>query len=140
MHGRLAAIRPEIRRGTVRVRRADADGRSDRSRLPDLRLIGVAQTLHSLGAWRFPGHRHAPAARYTSPVRLASALSPSGSSPLRHPQFLWFYFASIGVAMGYTMQATMAGWLMATMTPSALMVALVQTASTVPSLVFGLMA
>ena len=42
--------------------------------------------------------------------------------------------------MGYTMQAAMAGWLMATMTPSALMVALVQTASTVPSLLFGLMA
>ena len=62
------------------------------------------------------------------------------SSPLRHEQFRWFYFASIGVAMGYTMQATMAGWLMATMTPSALMVALVQTASTVPSLVFGLLA
>ena len=74
-------------------------------------------------------------------MRLASALSQSvESSPLRYPQFRWFYFASIGVAMGYTMQATMAGWLMATMTPSALMVALVQTASTVPSLVFGLMA
>jgi len=62
------------------------------------------------------------------------------SSPLRHPQFRWFYVASIGVAMGYTMQATMAAWLMATMTPSALMVALVQTASTAPAIVVGLMA
>jgi MFS family permease len=38
------------------------------------------------------------------------------------------------------MQATIAAWLMATLTPSALMVALVQTASTAPSLLFGLAA
>src|ERR1700716_2089261 len=38
------------------------------------------------------------------------------------------------------MQATVAAWLMATLTPSALMVALVQTASTAPSLLFGLLA
>ena len=42
--------------------------------------------------------------------------------------------------MGYTMQATVAAWLMATLTPSELMVALVQTASTVPTLLFGLAA
>lgn len=38
------------------------------------------------------------------------------------------------------MQSTVAAWLMATLTPSALMVALVQTASTAPSLLFGLAA
>ncbi len=38
------------------------------------------------------------------------------------------------------MQATVAAWLMATLTPSAILVALVQTASTVPTLVFGLFA
>lgn len=38
------------------------------------------------------------------------------------------------------MQATAAAWLMATLTPSAFMVALVQTASTVPTLLFGLAA
>jgi len=37
------------------------------------------------------------------------------------------------------MQATVAAWLMATLTPSAFMVALVQTASTAPSLLFGLL-
>ncbi|MCC7327219.1 MAG: MFS transporter [Burkholderiales bacterium] len=62
------------------------------------------------------------------------------TSPLRHARFRAFYFASIGVALGYTMQATMAAWLMATMTPSALMVALVQTASTGPAILFGLVA
>ena len=62
------------------------------------------------------------------------------SSPLRHRTFRLFYFGSIGAALGYTMQATVAAWLMATLTPSALMVALVQTASTVPALLFGLFA
>jgi MFS family permease len=62
------------------------------------------------------------------------------SSPLRHRPFRLFYFGSIGVSLGYTMQATIAAWLMATLTPSPLMVALVQTASTAPTLLFGLVA
>jgi MFS family permease len=61
-------------------------------------------------------------------------------SPLRHLRFRLFYFGAIGTAVGYTMQATVSAWLMATLTPSALMVALVQTASTAPSLLFGLLA
>src|SRR5213078_1508903 len=62
------------------------------------------------------------------------------SSPLRHVPFRLFYFGSVGTALGYTMQTTVAAWLMATLTPSALMVALVQTASTAPALLFGLLA
>ena len=62
------------------------------------------------------------------------------SSLLRHAPYRRFYFGSIGAALGYTMQATIAAWLMATLTPSALMVALVQTASTLPSLLLGLFA
>ncbi len=62
------------------------------------------------------------------------------SSPLRHERFRLFYIGSVGTALGYTMQATVAAWLMATLTPSALMVALVQTASTAPSLLLGLLA
>jgi MFS family permease len=61
-------------------------------------------------------------------------------SPLQQPTFRLFYAGSVGVALGYTMQATVAAWLMATLTPSALMVALVQTASTAPTLLFGLAA
>src|SRR5438477_2588264 len=61
-------------------------------------------------------------------------------SPLRHPRFRMFYLGSIGSALGYTMQATIAAWLMATLTPSAFMVALVQTSSTAPTLAFGLFA
>jgi MFS family permease len=61
-------------------------------------------------------------------------------SPLRHGRFRAFYVGSIGAALGYTMQTTVATWLMTTLTPSALMVALVQTAATLPSLLFGLVA
>lgn len=73
----------------------------------------------------------------TSPALFSRLLA---SSPLQHASFRLFYFGSIGVALGYTMQATIAAWLMATLTPSALMVALVQTASTAPTLLFGLVA
>src|ERR1700694_1642487 len=62
------------------------------------------------------------------------------SSPLRHRPFRLFYLGSIGTALGYTMQATIAAWLMATLTPSPFMVALVQSASTAPTLLFGLIA
>src|SRR5436190_18563800 len=62
------------------------------------------------------------------------------SSPLRHVPFRLFYFGSIGTALGYTMQATVAAWLMATLTPSAFMVSLVQTASNAPALLLGLAA
>ncbi|GIK86273.1 MAG: MFS transporter [Betaproteobacteria bacterium] len=61
-------------------------------------------------------------------------------SPLAHSRFRRFYAGSVGAALGYTMQGTIAAWLMATLTPSALMVALVQTASTGPALLFGLAA
>lgn len=62
------------------------------------------------------------------------------TSPLRHASFRLFYAGAIGTALGITLQATLAAWTMATLTPSALMVALVQTASTLPSLLFGLFA
>ena len=60
--------------------------------------------------------------------------------PLRHAPFRRYYYGSIGTALGFTMLATAGAWLMATLTPSALMVALVQTASTAPTLAFGLIA
>ena len=75
----------------------------------------------------------------TLPLRSTFTALLAGS-PLRHPRFRMYYLGSIGSALGYTMQATVAAWLMATLTPSALMVALVQTASTAPTLFFGLFA
>jgi MFS family permease len=73
--------------------------------------------------------------------RIASiATQVFASSPLRHASFRNFYFGSVGAALGYATQTTVVAWLMATLTPSALMVALVQTASTAPSLLLGLFA
>ena len=63
--------------------------------------------------------------------RLARLLA---ASPLRDTRFRIFYTGSVGTALGYTMQASMAAWVMATLTTSALMEALVQSASTVPFL------
>jgi MFS family permease len=74
-------------------------------------------------------------------TRVAAILAELFStSPLRHAQFRRFYVGAIGAALGYTMQSTVAAWLMATLTPSPFMVALVQTASTAPALLFGLVA
>ena len=61
-------------------------------------------------------------------------------SPLRHAHFRTFYFGTVAAALGYMMQTTISAWVMATLTPSALMVALVQTASTAPAIVVGLFA
>jgi len=61
-------------------------------------------------------------------------------SPLRHRSFRMFYIGTIAAALGYMMQATVAAWVMATLTTSPLVIALVQTASTAPSLVVGLIA
>src|SRR3989454_1168959 len=96
---------------------------------------------HEEKASRFPSRVHQPARLDTVTTALAARLSSLfQSSPLRHAPFRLFYFGSVGTALGYTMQATVAAWLMATLTPSPLMVALVQTASTVPALLFGLLA
>ena len=65
---------------------------------------------------------------------------PFAGSPLRHSQFRMFYFGTVAAALGYMMQTTITAWVMATLTPSAFMVALVQTASTAPALVVGLFA
>ncbi|MGH1358002.1 MAG: MFS transporter [Burkholderiaceae bacterium] len=61
-------------------------------------------------------------------------------SPLRHRPYRWFYFGAVGTALGFTMVVTMSAWLMASLTPAAWMVALVQTAATLPTLLFGLFA
>jgi MFS family permease len=74
-------------------------------------------------------------------IRLPASVARSfESSPLTSAVFRNFYLGSIGAALGYTMQATISAWLMATLTTSALMVALVQSASTAPTLLFGLVA
>jgi MFS family permease len=89
--------------------------------------------------WPPSTERHATLRRVA--IRLPASVARSfESSPLANAVFRNFYLGSIGAALGYTMQATISAWLMATLTTSALMVALVQSASTAPTLLFGLVA
>lgn len=69
--------------------------------------------------------------------RLAAFLA---DTPLTGRTFRRFYAGALGSAFGFAMQGTVAAWLMATLTPSEFMVAMVQSAATVPALIFGLVA
>ncbi|MEZ5651707.1 MAG: MFS transporter [Burkholderiaceae bacterium] len=62
------------------------------------------------------------------------------NSPLRHRAFRSFYVGAVGTALGFTMLVSMAAWMMTTLSTSELLVALVQSAATIPSLLFGLFA
>lgn len=63
-----------------------------------------------------------------------------GNSPLKQAVFRRFYVGMAATSFGYAMLSTSGAWLMATLSPSPLMVALVQSASTLPSLLLGLIA
>jgi hypothetical protein len=70
---------------------------------------------------------------------LAAERAPKAST-LRKPFIACFCPGSVGTAFGYTMQISVASWFMATLKPSAVMVGLVQSAGTLPTLLFGLVA
>jgi len=67
--------------------------------------------------------------------RAASFLA---GSPLGIRPYRLLYIGAVTTSMAYTMQSAMAGWLMASLSGSALLVGLVQAASTLPFLLFGL--
>lgn len=58
-------------------------------------------------------------------------------SPLGIRAYRNVYLAGVSSSVGYTMQTAMAGWMMANLSGSALMVGLVQAAATIPYLLFG---
>lgn len=59
-------------------------------------------------------------------------------SPLGVAGFRHLYGGAVSSSLGYTMQAAMAGWLMAGLSDSAFLVGMVGAASTMPYLLFGL--
>jgi MFS family permease len=67
-----------------------------------------------------------------------SPLPPAIKPPLRHKVFLVLWSAGLASSIGIWMQVIGAAWLMTTLTTSPLMVALVQTAATLPAFLFGL--
>lgn len=56
----------------------------------------------------------------------------SAWSPLRLPVFRWLWFATLASNVGTWMHDIGAGWLMTSLSPSPVMVALIQTATTLP--------
>jgi MFS family permease len=62
----------------------------------------------------------------------AAALAPSAWSPLKHRLFRFVWLATIVSNIGTWMQDVGAGWLMTSLAPAPVMVALVQTATTLP--------
>ena len=69
----------------------------------------------------------------------SSQASPAPAwGPLRHPVFRALWIASVAANVGTWMQNVGAAWLMTSLTPSPTLVALVQTATSLPFLVAAL--
>lgn len=65
---------------------------------------------------------------------MSTAAASSGAwAPLRHSVFRWLWLATLVSNVGSWMHEVGAGWLMATLSPSPVMVALMQTATSLPA-------
>lgn len=78
----------------------------------------------------------APAATPEPPARGSGGGGPW--SPLASRPFLWLWLATVASNMGTWMHDVGAGWLMTTLSPSPVMVALVQAATTLPVFLLAL--
>src|SRR6478736_7912087 len=74
----------------------------------------------------------------SGPVVSVADPTPSGFAPLRIPLFRDRWIASTISSVGTWMQDTAGTWLMTVLTASPLLIALMQTAASLPVLVFGL--
>jgi MFS family permease len=61
-------------------------------------------------------------------------------TPFRYPTFRAIWIANLTSNLGATMQSVGAAWLMTSLTPSHLMIALVQASTTIPIMLFGVFA
>ncbi len=76
----------------------------------------------------------------TSPVVAIASPKPSGFDPLKIPLFRDRWIASTVSSVGTWMQDTAGTWLMTVLTTSPLLIALMQTAASLPVLMLGLLA
>ncbi len=61
-------------------------------------------------------------------------------TPFRYPTFRAIWIANLASNLGATMQSVGAAWMMTSLTPSHLMIALVQASTTIPIMLFGVFA
>ncbi len=73
-----------------------------------------------------------------SPASISPEPSASSWSPLRQAVFSSIWIATVASNVGTWMQSVGVGWLMTSLTPSPLMVALMQTATSLPIFLLGL--
>ena len=59
-------------------------------------------------------------------------------SPFRHPIYMWLWIATVVANIGSWMYSAAAGWLMTSLSPSPLLVSLVQVATSLPMFLFAL--
>ena len=76
----------------------------------------------------------------TAPTSQADSPNPSGFAPLKIPLFRDRWIASAVSSVGTWMQDTAGTWLMTSLTGSPLLIALMQTAASLPVLLLGLLA
>jgi MFS family permease len=76
----------------------------------------------------------------TGPATAAADPDPNGFAPLKIPLFRDRWIASTVSSIGTWMQDTAATWLMTSLTASPLLIALMQTAASLPVLLLGLLA
>ena len=76
----------------------------------------------------------------TAPTAQADSPNPGGFGPLRIPLFRDRWIASTISSIGTWMQDTAGTWLMTSLTASPLLIALMQTAASLPVLILGLLA
>lgn len=69
---------------------------------------------------------------------MSSPAGPGALAPFRYPAFVVLWTATVVSNVGTWMHDVAAGWLMTSLSPSPLMVALVQTATTLPVFLFSL--
>jgi MFS family permease len=73
-----------------------------------------------------------------TPIRPVSRMTPTAFAPLREPVFRGLWFAWLAANLTMWMNDVAAAWLMTSLTTSPVMVALVQTASTLPVFLLGI--
>jgi MFS family permease len=76
----------------------------------------------------------------TSPISQTASPNPGGFAPLKIPLFRDRWIASTVSSIGTWMQDTAGTWLMTSLTASPLLIALMQTAASLPVLMLGLLA